>query len=186
MTTHVPQIFITDSIDLIQDFVFFFRKILFQLWYLDSLLLQFVFCSLDRHRFWVCKTISTYWSSYRSCSSSDCVKFNSITHFKHYIFELANASSLDLNTANLMLRCSLCLNLLTCFGFIWFKNNFFTCFRQLWLNFTSLAVLGLTFAFAVVPIYERLITYTKQAGYPDNMSTMSSLGSLFWSAYSAG
>ena len=63
---------------------------------------------------------------------------------------------------------------------------FFENFRKLWLNFTALAVLGFTFAFAVVPVYERLITYTKRAGYQDNMSTMSALGSLFWSAYSAG
>ena len=46
--------------------------------------------------------------------------------------------------------------------------------------------MGFVFSFAVVPVYERLITYTKQAGYQDNMATMSAIGSLFWSAYAAG
>ena len=46
--------------------------------------------------------------------------------------------------------------------------------------------MGLAFSLSIVPIYERLITYTKQAGYLENMSTMSAIGSLFWSAYSAG
>ncbi len=46
--------------------------------------------------------------------------------------------------------------------------------------------MGFANSFTMVPLFDRLITYTKQAGYPDSVHTMSVIGSSLFMVWGTG